>query len=115
VFINKLWKTGQISTNTGFVIVFSTFFHVVLWIPWREEKITNTQCVNNGDFGGKHRFLTVKIVNVWVAKRFGKWGFYPIYGMKKSYPWCFQQGYIFTKAYSYPQGIITHNVKNKLI
>jgi hypothetical protein len=71
VFINKLWKTGQICTNTGFVLVFSTFFHDEMWIPWREKKITNIQCVNNGFFGGKHRFSPVKIVYAWAVKRFG--------------------------------------------
>jgi hypothetical protein len=111
VFINKLWKTGQISTNTGFTLVFSTFFHVGMWIAWREEKTTNTQCVNNGIFGGKHRFVMVKNVDAWAVKRFGGGRFLPIYGMKKSYACCFQQAFIFTEGNSYPQAKFTHIVK----
>jgi hypothetical protein len=111
VFINKLWKTGQICTNAGFIPVFSTFFHVGMWIPWREGKITNTQCVDNGIIGGKHHNIPLKNVDAWIVIRFGGGVSIPISGIKKIYACCFQQADIFTEVYSYPLARVTHNVK----
>lgn len=111
MFINKLWKTGQIGTNTGFILLFATFIHVSMCIPWREQKIPNIQCVNNRFLGGKHRFITLKNVDAWTVKRFGGGRSIPISGIKKSYACCFQQAYTFTEVNSYPQGKFTHNVK----
>lgn len=85
MFINKLWKTGQISTNTSFYPVFPSFFNLAMWIFSEAVKITHIQTVNNPDFGGKGGLAASKNVDARAVNRFGGGRFYPIVELIKSY------------------------------